>query len=92
VRWIEASVLSSRSSRKGSSPARETGRNPKWERSHHDSIVPMEDTSVTLPPSTNPSRGRSGAHDLRPLCLVDRVPIRPPSAGKSVRSPQRGTG
>jgi hypothetical protein len=24
--------------------------------------------------STNPSRGRSYAHDLRPLCLVDRVP------------------
>jgi len=27
-----------------------------------------------VPPSTNPSRGRSNAHDLRPLCLVDRVP------------------
>jgi len=26
--------------------------------------------------STNPSRGRSFAPDLRPLCLVDRVPIR----------------
>jgi len=27
-----------------------------------------------VPPSTSPSRGRSNAHGLRPLCLVDRVP------------------
>jgi len=67
---------------RGPGAVRETGRNPKWERSHHDSIVPMEDTSVTLPPSTNPSRGRSGAHDLDPSASSIASRVRSPVRGK----------
>jgi hypothetical protein len=68
---------------KALSSVRETGRN-----SEVGAIPPRFDPAdgrhlghVTS--STNPSRGRSNAHDLRPLCLVDRVsnPIPRPREG-----------
>jgi hypothetical protein len=37
--------LASKAPRKAGS-VRETGRTPKWERSHHDSIITVEDTSI----------------------------------------------